>query len=228
MESSFAQKFPENPLSSPLVSGSISATAAAQPSLSDNKWLAARHSTFDEIDAQARRIDANQFRANDTSVPGMSRNQSNGIIATTISSPTDGADYASRVGKATIEYFDPTATTCTPMELWGLLEQSRTGVNGRPTVLILDIRPHQDYVWGHIDHRHIVNVDPIGLDKQKCTSKEIASSLVLVSEEQQLWFRQRDDFDIVVYASQAARSFSDSRSTELPALESVNSAIYHY
>ncbi|KAJ2524713.1 ubiquitin-specific protease doa4, partial [Coemansia sp. RSA 2049] len=232
MESSFAQKFPENPLSSPLVSGSISA-AAVQPSLSDNKWLAARHSTFDEIDAQARRIDANQSHANDTGavltgVPGMSRNQPNGIIATTINSPTDGADYASRVGKATIEYFDPNATTCTPKELWGLLEQSRTGVNGRPTVLILDIRPHQDYVWGHIDHRHIVNVDPIGLDKQKCTSKEIASSLVLVSEEQQLWFRQRDDFDIVVYVSQAARSFSDSRSTELPALESVNSAIYHY
>ncbi|KAJ1766307.1 ubiquitin-specific protease doa4, partial [Coemansia sp. RSA 1843] len=256
MESNFAQMYPENPLSSPLTAGFSATASEAQPSMlhqmkhsgvengiatsspatstSDSRWLAARQSKFDEIDAQARRIDANvhSSRAHNPMLPGVSivnRGQPRNRNAMAISPPTDEAEgYDSRAGKASIDYFDPNATTCTPKELWGLLEQSRTGVSGRPMVLILDIRPHQDFVWGRIDHRHIVNIDPIGLDKQKCTARDISASLMLVSEEQQMWFRQRDEFDIIVYASQSARSFSDAASTEIPALEAVNRAIYHY
>ncbi|KAJ2399615.1 ubiquitin-specific protease doa4, partial [Coemansia sp. RSA 2559] len=263
MESHFVQMYPENPLDSPLAPGSSSfaaaaaaasaaAAAAGQPSRqhqpnhsaapngataspsSESKWLADRQSKFNEIDAQARRIDASahSVRAQDPIVPGVSvvnRSRANNRNTMAISPPANSsAEYDSNIGKMAIEYFDPNATTCTPKELWALLEQSRTGISGHPLVLVLDIRPHQDFVWGRIDHRYVVNIDPIGMDKQKCTSKDISASLILVSEEQQQWFRQRDEFDIVVYASQSARSFSDAASKEIPALEAVNRAIYHY
>ncbi|KAJ2357178.1 ubiquitin-specific protease doa4, partial [Coemansia sp. RSA 2618] len=127
----------------------------------------------------------------------------------------------------TLQYFDPSATTCTAQELWALLEQSRTGVGGRPRVLLLDVRAHAEFVWGRIDHRHVVNVDPLALHA-KCSTADIERSLVLVSEEQQAWFRTRDEFDLVVYVSQAMHSFSDAASHERAPLEHLNSAVYHY
>ncbi|PIA14637.1 hypothetical protein COEREDRAFT_34672, partial [Coemansia reversa NRRL 1564] len=56
----------------------------------------------------------------------------------------------------------------------------------------------------------------------------IETSLVLVSEEQQIWFRKREEFDLVVYVSQSMHSFSDAGSQERSALENLNSSIYHY
>ncbi|KAJ2801786.1 ubiquitin-specific protease doa4, partial [Coemansia furcata] len=133
----------------------------------------------------------------------------------------------SETAVANVEFVDSHTTTCTPTELLSLFERSRSGGNGRPTVLVLDVRPYQDYAWGRIDHRYTVNVDPIGLQK-KYTSMEIESSLAIVADEQQRWFRRRDEFDLIVYVCQSARSFGDSGSTEVSAIEFLNSAIYHY
>ncbi|KAJ1950231.1 ubiquitin-specific protease doa4 [Linderina macrospora] len=55
-----------------------------------------------------------------------------------------------------------------------------------------------------------------------CSSKDIEKSLVLVSEEQQDWFRRRDEFDIVVYMDQSSRNSNEKGLRELVA------AIYHY
>ncbi|KAJ2630954.1 ubiquitin-specific protease doa4, partial [Coemansia sp. RSA 1694] len=134
---------------------------------------------------------------------------------------------SSEVAPTRNEFIDSNTTTCTPAELLGLLDRSRTSGSGRPTVLVLDVRPHQDYVRGRIDHQYTVNVDPIGLQK-KYTSAEIESSLAIVADEQQRWFRRRDEFDLIVYVCQSARSFGDSGSTEVSAIEFLNSAIYHY
>ncbi|KAJ2527919.1 hypothetical protein EV175_007502, partial [Coemansia sp. RSA 1933] len=140
--------YPENPLESPLTPGS----AAAAASSSDSRWLAARQSKFDEIDAKARIIDASAHppQAQDRMVPGVSvvgRGRPSNRNAMAISPPMNGtAECDAGAEKTGIEYFDPNATTCTAKELWALIEQSRTGIGGHPMVLILDIRPHQDYV----------------------------------------------------------------------------------
>ncbi|KAI9503111.1 hypothetical protein BX070DRAFT_224763 [Coemansia spiralis] len=248
MEAQFTHMYPENPLDTSIVDSSAQpsalrpmkrsgsedgAVSSSVSSTSDNRWLAARQNKFDEIDAQANRIDASaqSSRAQGIMLPGVSivnRSQSSNRVAMAISPPLGAIGEDTENARAGMEYFDPNATTCTPQELWNLLDRSRTGVNGRPMVLILDVRPHQDFIWGRINHRYVVNIDPIGLDKHKCTSAEITSSLVLVSEEQQEWFRRRDEFDVVVYVSQSTRSFSEANSKELLALEAVNRAIYHY
>ncbi|KAJ2470656.1 ubiquitin-specific protease doa4 [Coemansia sp. RSA 2322] len=138
-----------------------------------------------------------------------------------------GAAAAAAVAVAGGGYVDTNTTTCTAGELCSLLDRSRIGSSERPLVLLLDVRPRQDYEWGRIDHRYTVNVDPLGLQK-KYTSTEIEASLALVADEQQRWFRRRDEFDLIVYVCQSARSFGDSSSAEVSAVEFLNSAIYHY
>ncbi|KAJ2490733.1 ubiquitin-specific protease doa4 [Coemansia sp. RSA 2050] len=219
-ESEFAQAYPEVPLNA--------ADAAALPTLQQpsSPWLAMQMNEFNEIDAQARVIDASA-KAQARSMQGVSIVSTSGSsnrVAMAISPQTP---KSSEIAVASVEFVDSNTTTCTPAELLGLFDRSRSGGNGRPTVLVLDVRPYQDYVWGRIDHRYIVNVDPIGLQKMY-TSAEIESSLAIVADEQQKWFRRRDEFDLVVYVCQSARSFGDSGSTEVSAIEFLNSAIYNY
>ncbi|KAJ2700737.1 ubiquitin-specific protease doa4 [Coemansia sp. IMI 209128] len=223
-ESEFARAYPEVPLKA--------ADAVALPtqqhssSVQDSPWLAMQMNEFNEIDAQARVIDASA-KAQARGMPGVSIVSASGSsnrVAMAISPQTPKSNATAA---ATVEFVDSNTTTCTPAELLGLFDRSRSGGNGRPTVLVLDVRPYQDYVWGRIDHRYIVNVDPIGLQKMY-TSAEIESSLAIVADEQQKWFRRRDEFDLVVYVCQSARSFGDSGSTEVSAIEFLNSAIYNY
>ncbi|KAJ1855186.1 ubiquitin-specific protease doa4, partial [Coemansia sp. RSA 2703] len=175
----------------------------------DGRWLAAEKSRVEEIDAQARMLGLSASSAGVSAAPALSSRLAS------IAETTD----------STGDLVDAHATTCTPSELQSLLD--RYELAGRPTVLLLDVRPHQEYVWGRIDHKYTVNVDPLGL-KKHCTSKDIESSLVLTSDEQQGWFRMRAQFDLVVYVTQSAGSFGDTRSSEVAAVEYLNSAIYHY
>ncbi|KAJ2077415.1 ubiquitin-specific protease doa4 [Coemansia sp. RSA 988] len=240
MESRFNQMYPVDPseISQP---GAASAMQRSQQgyggsvdsdkSTAADQVLAERQSRFDEIDAQAQEIEAgaHDLQTRDGAMAGVTIvNQSNRRVGMAISPRSHAADddVASKLSGAD-RFIDPNATTCTAVELWRLIDKSRTWISGRPTILILDVRPHQDYVWGRIDHRYLVNVDPIGL-RTKCTSTDIERSLVLVSEEQQMWFRKRDEFDLVVYVSQSMHSFSDAGSQERGALENLNSGIYHY
>ncbi|KAJ2879056.1 ubiquitin-specific protease doa4, partial [Coemansia aciculifera] len=210
MESDFAKQYPVVPLK---------ATDAVESSKQESPWLARQMNDFNEIDAQARLIDASaQVQANSQAhglrgVSIVGSGSSNRVAMAISPHLSKNTEIAPTNG----EFFDSNTTTCTPAELLGLLDRSRTGGNGRPTVLVLDVRPHQDYVWGRIDHKYTVNVDPIGLQK-KYTSAEIESSLAIVADEQQKWFRRRDEFDLIVYVCQSARSFGDSGSTEVSAI----------
>ncbi|KAJ2315253.1 ubiquitin-specific protease doa4 [Coemansia sp. RSA 2705] len=215
MESRFAQMFPENPGASPrpaMARGDSGDSAAA-----DARLLAERQSRFDEIDAQVRQNEAS-VQSLQSGLAAVSQSHSNRRVAVAVS-PTQPS--------AVSEFFDPNATTCTARELSTLLEKARGDAQERPRVLLLDVRAHADFERAHIDHAHVVNVDPLGL-KARCTSADIETALVLVSSEQQAWFRRRDEFDLVVYVSQSMRSFSDSASSELRPLEHLNSAVYHY
>ncbi|KAJ2806984.1 ubiquitin-specific protease doa4 [Coemansia guatemalensis] len=242
MESRFNQMYPEDPsgISQPGTTSSVQrsqqgygGSADRDNATSADQLLAERQSRFDEIDAQAQEIEAgaHDLQSRDgamANVAIVNQNQASRRVAMAISPGRHSIDDdAASKPSSTDQFIDPNATTCTAAELWRLIDKSRTGINGRPTILILDVRPHQDYVWGRIDHRYLVNIDPIGL-RTKCKSKDIERSLVLASEEQQMWFRKRDEFDLVVYVSQSMHSFSDAGSQERSALENLNSGIYHY
>ncbi|KAJ2460133.1 ubiquitin-specific protease doa4, partial [Coemansia sp. RSA 2424] len=221
MESDFAQRYPEVPLK---------AADAVEPPKQESPWLAMQMSDFNEIDSQARLIDASaqaQAKSHAHGLRGVSIVGNSGSSNRVTMAISPQLPKSSEVAPTSNEFIDSNTTTCTPAELLGLLDRSRTSGSGRPTVLVLDVRPHQDYVWGRIDHQYTVNVDPIGLQK-KYTSAEIESSLAIVADEQQRWFRRRDEFDLIVYVCQSARSFGDSGSTEVSAIEFLNSAIYHY
>ncbi|KAJ1934450.1 ubiquitin-specific protease doa4, partial [Kickxella alabastrina] len=239
MEGKFAQMYPDHqlarsasstaslsPMYRPIQStqpvadlpGNVAGTALA--STLESQWLEAQQqSRLQETRNRPRTIIS---RSRSDTLPGIAvinHGSHRSAMAISPNLASIGEDTSS-------EFIDPTVTTCMPLELWNLLDKSRTAANGRPTVLILDVRPHQDFVWGRIDHKYTVNIEPAVLHKG-CTSADIESSLVLVSDDQQAWFRQRGDFDIVVYMSQSAHSFSDVGSVEVAALEALNSAIYH-
>ncbi|KAJ2820667.1 ubiquitin-specific protease doa4, partial [Coemansia sp. 'formosensis'] len=224
MESEFARSYPEVPLTA--ADAEKSSSLQLTSSVQENPWLARQMDDFNEIDAQARVIDASA-KSLAHGMQGVSIVSTSGSSNRVTMAISPQLPKGSETAVANVEFVDSHTTTCTPAELLGLFERSRSGGNGRPTVLVLDVRPYQDYAWGRIDHRYTVNVDPIGLQK-KYTSMEIESSLAIVADEQQRWFRRRDEFDLIVYVCQSARSFGDSGSTEVSAIEFLNSAIYHY
>ncbi|KAJ2756233.1 ubiquitin-specific protease doa4 [Coemansia pectinata] len=223
-ESEFARAYPEVPLNA--ADAAKSSTLQQSSSAQESPWLAMQMNDFNEIDAQARVIDASA-KVQARGMQGVSIVSSSGSSNRVAMAISPQLPKSSEITPANVEFVDSNTTTCTPTELLGLFDRSRSGGNGRPTVLVLDVRPYQDYMWGRIDHRYTVNVDPIGLQK-KYTSTEIESSLAIVADEQQRWFRRRDEFDLIVYVCQSARSFGDSGSTEVSAIEFLNSAIYHY
>ncbi|KAJ1943862.1 ubiquitin-specific protease doa4, partial [Kickxella alabastrina] len=246
MESGFAQMYPDHQLShsesnaassspmhqrSQLVAGTEDSTVGTSQTLTlESQWMATQQSKFEEIDAQARIIDAEARRITSRS-PRSRSNTIPGIAVISHGTPPIlpameiSPNFETTDKSVSSEFIDATASTCMPLELWNLLDKSRTAADGHPTVLILDVRPHQDFIWGQIDHKYTVNIEPAALHKG-CTSADIESSLVLVSDDQQAWFHQRGDFDIVVYTSQSAHLFSDRGSMEIAAMEALNSAIY--
>ncbi|KAI9475272.1 ubiquitin-specific protease doa4 [Coemansia sp. RSA 989] len=229
MESKFSQMYPENPSSVLQADNALetpqpttSQTNRSDSSLSGTRLIAEQQSRFDEIDAQVQQNDAS-VKDMQTNVAVIGQNRGNRRVAVAMSPTLPSIDEAPKRSN----YIDPNATTCTPQELRSLISQAQASSSGRPTILLLDVRPQRDFAQGRINHRFIVNIDPLSLPA-KCTSSEIESSLVLVSEEQQTWFHKRDEFDVVVYVSQSMRMFGDTSSKELAPLNALNSAIYHY
>ncbi|KAJ2726918.1 ubiquitin-specific protease doa4 [Coemansia sp. Benny D115] len=222
---------PQNPVPG---SGSLghSGDASSLSSTPGAQWMAAHQSRFEEIDAKVRMIDA-QARMIDTpqttsssaaTVPGVSIiSHSNRRVAMALSPQLESIGEDAGTESTGLG----TSTTCTVDELRMMLDRSDKSANGRPTVLLLDVRPEQEYVWGHIDHRYVVNIDPTVLQNTHCSLADITSSLVLVPDEQQKWFQRRSQFDVIVYVSQSARSFGDHGNKEVAALEKLNSIIYH-
>ncbi|ORX70337.1 cysteine proteinase [Linderina pennispora] len=194
MEDAFANKFPEHP-GEPWTTPPVQPVSYNSASTIEDVLYNEHNSRFREIDAQARMVD--------------------------MSGPQTGMAAVQGSGGAAAEWVGKNMVTCTPTELWDLIQKSRVSTGGRPSVLILDVRMHQEFAWGHIDHRTVVNVDPLGLHAG-CTSRDIEKSLVLVSEEQQEWFRRRNEFDIVVYMDQ------NSRNSNTKGLRELVAAIYHY
>ncbi|KAJ2764054.1 ubiquitin-specific protease doa4, partial [Coemansia nantahalensis] len=244
MESRFSLLYPKNPHD--ILQPAPRADSAAMTAAAQAQQAGEEQSRFDAIDAQVRSIDAGVqgLRSREGALAGaatVGQSHASNRISSAVSPlppPQPAATAASSSGSASANgggspasgtqtwSVDPSATTCTARELRGLIDRSRTGINERPKILVLDVRAYQDHVWGHIDHRYVVSIDPAGL-RAKCTSADIASSLALLPDDQQRWFRKRNEFDIVVYVSQKMRSFSDADSPERPALEHLNSAIYH-
>ncbi|KAJ2788203.1 ubiquitin-specific protease doa4 [Coemansia interrupta] len=205
--------------------GVVESLGAEEQENSSSRWLAEEKSRVEEIDAQARMIDVQARLLDQSAAPlsgtsVISRGASKRATLTLSPYLSSIAETADTSG----EFVPAGTTTCTPAELLALLD--RAGISGRPTVLLLDVRPHQEYVWGRIEHKYTVNVDPLGL-KKGCSSADIESSLVLAPDEQLDWFRRRDQFDLVVYVTQSAHSFNDTQNSEITSANYLNKAIYN-
>ncbi|KAJ2666411.1 ubiquitin-specific protease doa4 [Coemansia sp. RSA 1199] len=217
LESRFSQMYPEDPMD--IAQGGTSSQSPMQMSggsaSSGTRMLAERQSRFDEIDSQVQQNDAIEPKLQPgvaiVTQPHASRRVAM-AVSPTLPSIDETADS------------DLSATTCTPHELHELIEQSRTNPHNRPSILLLDVRPPQEFQRGRINHPHIVNIDPQTLGA-KCSSSDVAA--LIGSEEQRVWFRGLDGFDVVVYVSRAMHSFSDTGSWERAPLEVLNSAVYH-
>ncbi|KAJ1679200.1 ubiquitin-specific protease doa4, partial [Spiromyces aspiralis] len=174
----FNQRYPEAPPTPPVVSD------PAIPQAQVHDTYSSFHHRFSEIDNQARQI------SKDTET-----------LKSLITHTNTGAD-ALPSGTASSGPHYNLPVTCTPESLreW-LLHIQKAELTNEPilfTLLILDVRSNNEFVWGHIKTNNIVNIDPIGL-REGCTSAQIENSLVLESETSQELFRNRNKFDIIVY-----------------------------
>ncbi|KAJ2500068.1 ubiquitin-specific protease doa4 [Coemansia sp. RSA 1972] len=215
LESRFSQMYPEDPMDIAQGASPSPMQTSGGSASSGTRMLAERQSRFDEIDSQAQQNDATEPKLQPgvaiVTQPHASRRVAM-ALSPTLPSIDETADS------------DLSATTCTPHELHELIEQSHANPHNRPSILLLDVRPPQEFVRGRINHTYTVNIDPQTLGA-KCSSSDIAA--LIGSEEQRTWFRGLDGFDVVVYVSRAMHSFSDAGSWERAPLEVLNSAVYH-
>jgi ubiquitin carboxyl-terminal hydrolase 8 len=87
----------------------------------------------------------------------------------------------------------------------------------RPSILLLDVRHRDDYEKGCLNAKQVVWIDPIILDEEYLPSfnpqftflrksgRALEESLVLSPKEQQLWFANRHQFDLVVMYDEDSR-----------------------
>ncbi|KAJ2432264.1 ubiquitin-specific protease doa4, partial [Coemansia sp. RSA 2522] len=215
LESRFSQMYPEDPMDIAQGAAQSPMQASGGSASSGTRMLAERQSRFDEIDSQVQQNDATEPKLQPgvaiVTQPHASRRVAM-AVSPTLPSIDETADS------------ELSATTCTPHELHELIEQSRTNPHNRPSILLLDVRPPQEFQRGRINHPYAVNIDPQTLGA-KCSSSDVAA--LIGSEEQRTWFRGLDGFDVVVYVSRAMHSFSDTGSWERAPLEVLNSAVYH-
>ncbi|KAK9708423.1 ubiquitin-specific protease doa4 [Basidiobolus ranarum] len=110
------------------------------------------------------------------------------------------------------------------------LHQYLTQAGNPPSILLMDIRPREDFQKGHIDAKYIINIDPMIL-KHETTSSKIEAALLVCSKREQLLFNERHKVDLIVFYDQNSSSLTQ-RPVELGGnlmsnpLQHLVSAIY--
>ncbi|KAK9238044.1 hypothetical protein V1525DRAFT_402285 [Lipomyces kononenkoae] len=75
-------------------------------------------------------------------------------------------------------------------------------------ILLLDIRPREQYDEGHIYSSNIVNIDPIVLRANQ-TSADLEDALILSPAKEQEIFSRRHKFELIIYYNQSSRTNSN-------------------
>ncbi|KAK9728481.1 ubiquitin-specific protease doa4 [Basidiobolus ranarum] len=110
------------------------------------------------------------------------------------------------------------------------LHQYLWGTSTPPLILLMDIRPREEFQKSHIDAKYIINIDPMILENET-TSSKIEAALLSYSKEEQSLFNERHKFDLIAFYDQSSTSLTQ-RPVELGGdlmanpLQHLLSAIY--
>ncbi|KAK5994975.1 Deubiquitinating enzyme 8-like protein [Cladobotryum mycophilum] len=115
----------------------------------------------------------------------------------------------------------PEGDTITPEEL---IEAMRS----KGSILIIDIRPREEFDDGHIMSSATISIEPSILTRENISAEEISESLILSPNQEQLLFERRTSYDLVVLYDQDSFEIPSSpRNAEEVALTSIIRALVH-
>ena len=101
----------------------------------------------------------------------------------------------------------------------------------RFNVLIVDVRPRDQYDNGHIYAKSIICVEPVAL-KENVSAEELEERLVVSPEHEQSLFERRNEFDLIVYYDQNTTSVSylagSPVGTSAPHLRALHDTLYEF
>jgi ubiquitin carboxyl-terminal hydrolase 8 len=101
----------------------------------------------------------------------------------------------------------------------------------RYNVLVVDVRPRDQYDHGHIYAKSILCIEPVAL-KENVSAEELEERLVVSPEHEQSLFEQRNEFDLVVYYDQNTDSVSylagSPVGTSAPHLRALYDTLYEF
>lgn len=98
-------------------------------------------------------------------------------------------------------------------------------------VLVIDVRPRDQYDNGHIYAKSIICIEPVVL-KENVSAEELEERLVVSPEYEQTLFEKRNEFDLVVYYDQQTASVSylagSPVGTSAPHLRALHDTLYEF
>lgn len=98
-------------------------------------------------------------------------------------------------------------------------------------VLLIDVRPREQYDAGHVYAKSIICVEPVVL-KENVSAEELEERLVVSPDHEQSLFEKRNEFDIVVYYDQSTKSASylagSPVGTSAPHLRALYDTLYEF
>lgn len=101
----------------------------------------------------------------------------------------------------------------------------------RYNVLLIDVRPRDQFDGGHVYAKSVVCVEPVVL-KENMSAEELEERLVVSPEHEQSLFERRNEFDMVVYYDQHANSVSylagSPVGTTAPHLRALYDTLYEF
>ncbi|KAI9926769.1 ubiquitin-specific protease doa4 [Aspergillus wentii] len=101
----------------------------------------------------------------------------------------------------------------------------------RYNILLIDVRPRDQYDGGHIFAKSIICIEPVAL-KSNVSAEELEERLVVSPEREQSLFERRNEFDMVVYYDQSTDSVSylagSPVGTSAPHLRALYDTLYEF
>ncbi|EYE90947.1 putative ubiquitin C-terminal hydrolase [Aspergillus ruber CBS 135680] len=99
------------------------------------------------------------------------------------------------------------------------------------SILLIDVRPRDQYDNGHIYAKSVICIEPVAL-KPNVSAEELEERLVVSPEHEQPLFERRNEFDMVVYYDQSTDSVSylagSPVGTSAPHLRALHDTLYEF
>lgn len=98
-------------------------------------------------------------------------------------------------------------------------------------ILLIDVRPREEYDTGHIYAKSIICIEPVAL-KENVSAEELEERLIVSPEHEQSLFERRNEFDMIVYYDQYTSSVSylagSPVGTTAPHLRALYDTLYEF